>query len=70
MVGNAREFHAVFGVPFSPYIEAKSEYKRENIKELSTKIETDRVSSYHLLKMDGIHVQKSPFGMSLMMERA
>ena len=66
VVGNAREFHAVFDIPFTPY-ESK-DIKKSSV--LDTKIETNRVLSYHLLKMEGITVGKSPFGMSVMMERA
>ena len=37
---------------------------------LGTQIETNRVLSYHLLKMENVTIGKSPLGMSLMMERA
>lgn len=67
VVGNAREFHAVFDIPFSPYQPSSSHQNQNNLK---TSIETDRVLSYHLLKMEGINVGKSPFGMSVIMERA
>lgn len=73
VVGNAREFHAVFQTP--PLIEeagrgtpSHSPYKGEN--SLDTHIETKNCLSYHLMKMDGITVGKSPWGIALMMERA
>lgn len=69
VVGNAREFHAVFNVAYEPYTSSDTiEYS--NISELGTQIETDRVLSYHLLKMENVRVGKSPFGISLMMERS
>ena len=66
VVGNAREFHAVFETLFSAPI-AKN---IESPKTRDTKIETDRVSAFHLMEMDNIEVGKSPYGVSLMMERA
>ena len=66
VVGNAREFHAVFDIPFTPY--EPKDIKKSSV--LDTKIETNRVLSYHLLKMEGIEVSQSPFGMKVMMERA
>ena len=66
VVGNAREFHAVFEVPFDPY-----NPKIEEIDGwLTTEIQTQKVLSYHLMKMENIEVGKSPYGISLMMERA
>lgn len=57
----------MFDIPFTPYTPDK---KIQNLSTLKTTIETDRVLAYHLLQMDGITVGKSPFGMTLMMERA
>lgn len=68
VVGNAREFHAVFEVPFSPYIPKEDIVPQKNI--LNTIIETEKCLSYHLMKMGGVKVGKSPYGISLMMERA
>jgi len=65
--GNAREFHAVFETDFVPYAPRCTELSG---KSLETTIETNRVLSYNLMKMEGIEVKKSPFGISLMMERA
>ncbi len=65
VVGNAREFHAVFETPFRSY-------GSKNVASgtLEAKIETPAVSAYHLMKMSNITVEKSPMGMALMMERA
>jgi phenylalanyl-tRNA synthetase beta chain len=68
VVGNAREFGAVFDLLFAPYSPNQQVSKSAN--QLSTKIETKNCLSYHLMKMEGIIVGKSPFGVSLMMERA
>lgn len=66
--GNAREWHAVFDIPFTQYIpkflETSSKTKH------TVQIETDKVFSYHTLKMEKITVGTSPFGMKVMMERA
>lgn len=67
VVGNAREFHAVFEVPFSPYIPSEIVAEKHT---LGTKIETPNCLSYHLMKMENIKVGTSPYGISLMMERA
>lgn len=65
--GNAREWGAVFGLSFCPYIPKN---RTENIKELPLKIETTRCLAYNAIKMENISVAKSPIGISLMMERA
>lgn len=67
VAGNAREFHAVFDLPFTPYIPKKNP---ENKNILSVHIESKKVLSYHLLAMDDLSVAKSPFGMRLMLERS
>ena len=69
VIGNAREFHAVFNTELEPYT-ANNRVEYSSMRELRTQIETDRVLSYHLLKMEGVSVGRSPFGMRLMMERA
>ena len=69
VVGNAREFHAVFNTEFEPYT-SNDIISYSSIPELGTQIETNRVLSYHLLKMENVTIGKSPLGMSLMMERA
>lgn len=65
--GNAREWGAVFGLPFSPYVPKN---RTENIRELPLKIETTRCLAYNAIRMNHITVDKSPMGISLMMERA
>lgn len=65
--GNAREWGAVFDLPFTPYIPKN---RTENIPELPLKIETNRCLAYNAIKMNNINVGKSPMGISLMMERA
>lgn len=66
VVGNAREFGAVFDLSFTPYIPEKLSTKNT----LTTNIETKNCLSYHLMKMEGVTVGKSPWGIALMMERA
>ncbi len=66
VIGNAREFHAVFNESFTPYVSREV----QDIPTLATKVMTKHCLSYHLLRMEGLTVGKSPFGMSLMMERA
>lgn len=65
--GNAREWHAVFDIPFTEYT---PEARLSNIPTLSLNIETTRCIAYNAIKMENITVSKSPFGLSLMMERA
>ncbi len=65
--GNAREWGAVFGLPFNPYIPKN---RTENSQKLPLKIETNRCLAYNAIRMDNITVSKSPIGISLMMERA
>lgn len=66
IVGNAREWQAVFDGTLSPY--APKKYNFQN--NFPLKIETDKCLSYNAWKMEGITVGKSPWGMSLMMERS
>ncbi len=58
VVGNAREWHAVFDVPFSPYAPEISPSQK---LQFPVKIETNTVLAYHTLKMENITVGKSPF---------
>ena len=67
VVGNAREFGAVFGLSFSPPENGESEGVTQKWK---TKIETKNCLSYHLMKMINITVGKSPWGIRLMMQHA
>lgn len=64
--GNAREWHAVFDLPFEEY-QPNTLPKSDT---LSIKIETNRCLAYNAIKMTNITVGKSPFAISLMMERA
>jgi phenylalanyl-tRNA synthetase beta chain len=77
VVGNAREFGAVFDLPMlrhpewnegSRYLD--SSQAQNDGKTLSTKIETKNCLAFHTLSMEWVTVGKSPFGISLMMERA
>lgn len=72
VVGNAREFHAIFDTP--THLKKSYTYSNKEItqslKKLPTKIETKACLSYHLLEMRDIKVGKSPFGIRLMMDRA
>jgi phenylalanyl-tRNA synthetase beta chain len=84
VVGNAREFGAVFDLGFSPYSIRHSDEGRiqestqskygsfvpQDDGMLQAKIETPHCLSYHLMKMENIVVGKSPWGISLMMERS
>jgi phenylalanyl-tRNA synthetase beta chain len=84
VVGNAREFGAVFDLTFSPPEKGEPEgvsQKRipysvtpPNLpfsgEGLDMHIQTPHCLSYHLMKMEGIIVGKSPWGISLMMQRA
>ena len=65
--GNAREWGAVFGLNFVPYV---SDTQEQSATEFPIKIETSRCLAYNVIKMEDISVSKSPFGMSLMMARA
>lgn len=65
--GNAREWWAVFDLPFESYI-AKEVPTHKTPFPLS--IQTDRCLSYNAIKMDTIQVSKSPLSLALMMQRA
>lgn len=68
VVGNAREWHTVFEVPLLLSTNNEKEVASKNIFPLS--IETEKCLSYNAWKMENISVGKSPWGISLMMERA
>lgn len=65
--GNAREWHAIFDIPFTEY---SSNQQLATNSQFPITIETDKVLSYHARKMEWVSVRKSPFGMSVMMERS
>jgi phenylalanyl-tRNA synthetase beta chain len=75
--GNAREWGAVFDLEFSEYptfeisdvIQLKEKVSTSK-KNYPVKIESDRVLAYQAIEMRNIAVWKSPWGISLMMERA
>lgn len=54
---NAREFSAIFNLPFKPY--SKSYLFDKEM--LGCKIESDKVLSYHLLKVENVQAAASPF---------
>ena len=68
VIGNAREWHAVFDIPFIPHTSKNTISSGK--EKFPVQIETDKVLAYHTLKMENITVGKSPFGMKIMMERA
>jgi phenylalanyl-tRNA synthetase beta chain len=67
VIGNAREFHAVFDTDLIPYIPKNIDIQTQ---ELKVEILTDKVLSYHLIQMDHLSIGQSPFSIALMMERA
>ena len=64
--GNAREWGAVFGLDFAQY----TTVAKKEAKTLPLNIETDRCLAYNAIQMRNISVGQSPFGISLMMQRA
>lgn len=66
IIGNAREFHAVFDVEKTQY----SKKNEPNAKIIDSIIETDKCIAFHTMRMENITVGKSSWGISLMMERA
>ena len=64
--GNAREWGAVFGLEFAQY----TTVAKKEAKPLPLNIETDRCLAYNAIQMSNISVGQSPFGISLMMQRA
>lgn len=67
VAGNAREFHAIFNTEFTPY----SSFEKICVNtKLPTRIETDKVLSYHLARFENITVQPSPLGIQIMMHKA
>ncbi len=64
--GNAREFGAIFSLPFHPYA-----LKLPTISgKLSVKIETPNVLAYELLSIKNIGVGASPLGIDQMLRKA
>lgn len=63
---NAREFGAIFNLPFQPYSKKYS----FSTKTLNTKVLTDKVLAYHLIKVENISTSSSPFWISQMLYRS
>jgi phenylalanyl-tRNA synthetase beta chain len=76
VVGNAREFHAVFEVPTTLTQTDREKGIEENtqltraLPILGTKVETKNCLSYHLIEIEDLTVGKSPIGITLFMDRA
>lgn len=73
MYGNAREWGAVFGLDFEEYVSTGiSGYvpSTDGQSSLGIKIETPRCLAYNAIRMDHIDVERSPWAIRLMMERA
>jgi len=66
VVGNAREFGAVFSLPFADYV-GKMSTKPAAIK---VNIESPNVSSYILASIKNTPVGKSPLGIDLMLRKS
>lgn len=64
--GNAREFGAIFSLPFQSYAGKLSDISQQ----LSVKIETPHVLAYELLSVENLHVGPSPLGIDQMLRRA
>ncbi|MDD2487687.1 MAG: phenylalanine--tRNA ligase subunit beta [Candidatus Gracilibacteria bacterium] len=65
ILGNAREFGAIFDLKFSSY-ENKAVFKND----LNTKILTDKVLSYHLYKVSNVNAEVSPFAVSYLLHKS
>ncbi len=63
--GNAREFSALFDLPFSRY-----EAELPKVAELSVKIESDRALAYRLLSVRGVSAKESPFALKVLLARS
>lgn len=66
VVGNAREFGAIFNLPFTPYIGKRPMSNNT----LTVDIESPNVLSYNLLSFRNIPVGSSPFGMAEMLRKS
>lgn len=63
--GNAREFSALFDLPFSRY-----EGELPKVAELPVSIESDRVLAYRLLSVTGVSVKESPLALKVLLARS
>ncbi len=63
--GNAREFSALFDLPFRPY-----EAELPKVANLDVKIESDRVLAYRLVSVKNVSAKESPFAIRVLLGRA
>lgn len=64
--GNAREFGAVFSLPFTPFTGGIESEK----KEISVQIDSENVLSYSLIEVNNISVAPSPLGIDQMLRKS
>lgn len=62
--GNAREFSALFDLPFSPYVS-----KLPEAQKLEVRIESNRVLAYRLLSVKNVSVKESPLAVRVLLGR-
>jgi phenylalanyl-tRNA synthetase beta chain len=67
--GNAREFGALFELPFSAYPLRKAD-ARKKAPRIAASIESDRVLSYELTRVNGVKAAKSPFAIETLLRRS
>lgn len=63
--GNAREFSALFNLPFQRY-----EAELPKVSALDVKIESDRVFAYRLVSVQNVTAKESPFAIRVLLGRA
>lgn len=63
--GNAREFSALFDLPFQRY-----EAELPKVSNLDVKIESDRVLAYRLVSVKNVRAKESPFAIRVLLGRA
>lgn len=63
--GNAREFSALFDLPFARY-----ESDLPSVPELRVNVESDRVLSYRLLSVRNVTAKPSPFAVRTLLGRS
>ncbi len=69
--GNAREFGAIFSLPFTPYDKGDRSPKTRPVSEvLSVNIETPNVLAYDLISVEGIQAGVSPLGIDQMLRKS
>lgn len=70
VVGNAREWGAVFGKNFEEILPTDDDIISLSDNEISVKIESEKCLAYSLLEVKNLTAEKSPLGTQIMMERA